>query len=189
MDKSHSPTTVAEIENDLDLLKQSATDPEAFRPVYEKYFKKIFAFVRHRVGDKMTAADITQQVFLKAWMGLSKFQFKGLPFSSWLYRIAINECNDYFRRTKKIRYVALEDADISHLFEELTAEPSLEQLHVKLPDILQKLLPDELHFIELRYFEKRSFKEIGEIFGITDVNARVKTYRILEKMKKHFHEN
>src|SRR5579859_1230597 len=95
--------TSEEINDELGLLKQSVSDPEAFRSVYEKYFNKIFSFVLRRVGDKMTTADITQQVFLKAWMGLSKFRFRGLPFSSWLYRIAINECNDYFRRTRKIR--------------------------------------------------------------------------------------
>src|SRR5579859_15710 len=90
--------TSEEVDDELGLLKQSVSDPEAFRSIYEKYFKKIFAFVFHRVGDKMTTADITQQVFIKAWMGLSKFQFRGVPFSSWLYRIAINECNDLFRQ-------------------------------------------------------------------------------------------
>lgn len=82
-------------------LIRSQTDPEAFRYIYTKYFKKIFLFVLHRVGEKQISADITQQVFLKALTGLSKFQFKGLPFSAWLYRIAINECNDFFRKTKK----------------------------------------------------------------------------------------
>ena len=85
--------------NEEEVLTLSRTDPEAFKSIYTKYFKKIFLFVLHRIGEKQISADITQQVFLKALMGLSKFQFKGLPFSAWLYRIAINECNDFFRKT------------------------------------------------------------------------------------------
>ena len=52
-------------------------------------------------------------------------------------------------------------------------------------DIIGQELPeDELQLIEMRFFEKRSFKEIGEILEITENNAKVKTYRILEKLKK-----
>ncbi len=82
-------------------IRRSQTDPEAFKPLYEKYFKKIFLFVLRRVNEKEIARDITQQIFLKALNSIRKFQLRGLPFSAWLFRIAINECNDYFRKTKK----------------------------------------------------------------------------------------
>ncbi len=172
--------------NEEEVLTRSKTDPEAFKSVYTKYFKKIFLFVLHRIGERQISADITQQVFLKALTGLGKFQFKGLPFSAWLYRIAINECNDFFRKTKKQRQVVLEEGAIEHLFEELTSENTLEDLQNRLPSILEKLSPDELHLIELRFFESRAFKEIGDILAITETHAKVKTYRTLEKMKKLF---
>ena len=172
--------------NEEDVLTRSRTDPEAFKPIYTKYFKKIFLFVLHRVGEKQISADITQQVFLKALTGLSKFQFKGLPFSAWLYRIAINECNDFFRKTKKSRLVVLEEGKVEHLFEELTSDNTQEELERKLPLILQRLNVDELQVIEFRFFEGKTFKEIAEILGITETYAKVKTYRTLEKMKKLF---
>ena len=172
--------------NEEDILQRSRTDPQVFKSIYTKYFKKIFLFVLHRIGERHISADVTQQVFLKALMGLGKFQFKGLPFSAWLYRIAINECNDFFRKTKKSRLVVLEEAHVYHLFEELTFDNTQQELEKKLPLILERLSPDELQLIEFRFFEGKPFKEIAEILAITETYAKVKTYRTLDKMKKLF---
>ena len=100
------------IEEEEFLILRSQADPEAFRPLYEKYFKRIFLFVLHRVGDKVLAADITSQVFLKALTNIKKFEFRGLPFSAWLFRIALNECNDYFRKSSRYRIVTIEDENV-----------------------------------------------------------------------------
>ena len=168
------------------MILRSQTDPEAFRPLYEKYFKRIFLFVIHRVEDKSRAADITSQVFLKALLHIKRFKFRGLPYSSWLFRIALNECNDYFRKSSRYRIVTIEDAAVDHLYEELTNTTREEDLRQQLPAILQKLSGEELQFIELRFFEQRPFKEVAEIMGITETYAKVKVYRILQKMKKLF---
>ena len=185
MEKSEY-TVLNEETDEIAILIKSKTNPQAFKPIYQKYYKKIFLFILHRIGDKTTTADLTQQVFLKALSSVGKFEFRGLPFSAWLYRVAINECNDFFRKAKKIRMVSLENSDVELLYEELTQEVTLEQLHQKLPSILEKLTPNELYFLELRFFESRPFKEVGEILGLTEVNAKLKTYRILDKMKKLF---
>ena len=168
------------------LILKSQADSEAFRPLYEKYYKRIFLFVYHRIGEKAMTADITAQVFLKALLNIKKFSFRGLPFSAWLFRIALNECNDFFRKNKRIRLVSIEDGMIDHLHEELTAEARLEDLKRTLPDILQKLTTDELQLIELRFFEQRPFKDVADILGITETYAKVKVYRTLDKMKKLF---
>lgn len=167
-------------------IRRAATDPEAFQPLYEVYFKKVYLFVLHRVCDKDTAGDITQQVFLNALTHIARYQFRGLPFSAWLFRIAVNQCNDYFRKTKRARTVVLEDASIEHLYEELTADQTHDEWAQRLPAILEKLDPDDLQVIELRFFEGRPFKEVAEILGITETYAKVRTYRILERMKKLF---
>lgn len=167
-------------------IRRSQADPEAFKPLYEKYFRKIFLFILHRVGDRSLSADITSQVFLKALVNLKKFQFRGLPFSAWLFRIALNECTDFFRKKKRYRVVTIEEAAIEGLHDELTADTGLQELWKKLPQILEKLSTDELQFIELRYFEQRPFKEVADILGISETYAKVRTYRVLEKMKKLF---
>ena len=168
------------------LILRSQADPEAFRPLYEKYFKKIFLFVLHRVGDKLLAADITSQVFLKALINIKKFEFRGLPFSAWLFRIALNECNDYFRKSSRYRIVTIEDENVELLYEDLTFESRQEDLRRQLPVILQKLSVEELQLIELRFFEQRPFKEVADIIGVTETYAKVKVYRVLQKMKKLF---
>lgn len=175
-----------EAQDEESLILKSQADPEAFRPLYEKYFKRIFLFIHHRIGEKTLSADITSQVFLKALLNLNKFSFRGLPFSAWLFRIALNECNDFFRKNKRHRLVSLEDGMIDHLYEELTAEARLEDLQQRLPSILEKLDVDELQIIELRFFEQRPFKEVADILGITETYAKVKVYRALAKMKKLF---
>lgn len=173
-------------QDEAELIVKSQADPEAFRPLYEKYFKRIFLFVLHRVEDKSLAADITSQVFLKGLLHIKRFKFRGLPFSSWLFRIALNECNDYFRKSTRYRVVTIEDKTVEHLYEELTSSTREEDLRQQLPAILQKLSSEELQLIELRFFEQRPFKEVADIIGITETYAKVKVYRILQKMKKLF---
>jgi RNA polymerase sigma-70 factor (ECF subfamily) len=178
--------TIEQVLTEDDHIRRAREKPEAFRPIYEKYYKPIFLFVLHRVGDKELTADITSQVFLKALVNLEKYKFRGLPFSSWLYRIASNECNNHFRQTKRARTVVLEEYHAEHLYEEMFGEEFREELRQRLPLILEKLKPDELQLIELRFLEGRQFKEVAEILNITETYAKVRTYRVLDKMKKLF---
>lgn len=168
------------------LILRAQEDSAAFKALYEKYYKTIFLFILHRTAEKELTADLTSQVFLKALLNIGKYNFRGLPFSAWLYRIAINECNDYFRKNKKARVVILEDDLADSLYEEMFAQDGLEELKKRLPEILKRLKYDELQLIELRFLESRPFKEVADIMGITENYAKVKTYRILEKMKKLF---
>lgn len=167
-------------------IRKSAVNPAEFKPLYEAYFKKILLFVYHRVNDKDLSADITQQVFLNALSNVHRYQFRGLPFSSWLFRIAVNQCNDFFRKNKKMRTVVLEDPHIRDLYDDLTAEQSWDEWERKLPAVLEQLKDDDLQLIELRYFEKRPFREVAEIMGLTELNTKVRVYRILKRMKKKF---
>lgn len=169
-----------------EIILRARRDPGAFQPLYEKYFRQILLFVVRRVGDKSLAKDMTQQVFVKALLNISRFQLRGFPFSSWLYRIAINECNEYFRKRNRIRWVALDDSHVEGLYEEMTGNSQRDDWEKKLPAILAKLKPEELLLIELRFFENKSFKEIAEIINTSLQNAQVRTYRTLHKMKKLF---
>jgi len=169
-----------------EIIRKTKNNPEAFRVIYERYYKPIFLFVLHRVGQKEQSADITSQVFLKALVKIDRFTFRGLPFSSWLYRIAANECNNYFRENKRSRVVVLEDYHVENLYDDMFGENFQEEMRTRLPGILQRLKPEELQIVELRYLEGRPFREVAEILNITETYAKVRTYRILEKMKKLF---
>jgi RNA polymerase sigma-70 factor (ECF subfamily) len=182
---THSPDKIREAE-EIQMLEAARKIPARFEPIYEKYFERIFLFVYHRVEDRDTAADITSQIFLKAMQRIHQFKFRGLPFSSWLYRIAINECTDYFRKTKRSKVVYVEDLSFHHLFDEMFPDDPRAELEKKLHLVLERLKPDELQIIELRFFEDMPFKVVAEILGISEIYAKVRTYRILEKMKKIF---
>lgn len=168
------------------VIRDAQSNPEAFRIIYERYYASIFRFVLHRVGDKELTADITSQAFLNALQNLRQFKFKGFPFSSWLYRIAANECNDYFRKNNRHRVVVLEDAHAQLLYEEMFGNEVLGELKAKLPLIMEKLSLEDIQYIELRFLEERPFKEVAEIIGVSENNAKVRTYRVLDKMRKLF---
>ena len=63
-------------------------DKEAFAQLYENHFDKIYRYVALRLGNKTEAEDVTQQVFLNALQSISSFKWRGVPFSTWLFRIA-----------------------------------------------------------------------------------------------------
>lgn len=167
-------------------IERARANPADFRPLYERYFRTIFLFVLHRVGEKDTAADLTQQVFTNALVHLKRYEARGVPFSAWLYRIALNQCHDFFRRQQRVRHVVLEEADLHKLHGGITAADSLQNWVAALPEVLARLSEKELELIELRFFEQRPFKEIAAILGISEVYAKVRTYRILDRMKAVF---
>lgn len=176
------------LQQEIQQIDRAKKDPRHFAPLYEAYHEQIFRFVYQRMSDKSMAADITQQVFIKALNNLHRYKHKGFPFGSWLYRIAANEVNGFYRNQNKERVFYAEMEEISYLFKDIAVE---DNNYVEEPDkqrILISLLEglDEiaLSLIELRYFEKRSFKEIGEILGITENNAKVTTYRVIDRLKK-----
>ncbi|MBS1658329.1 MAG: sigma-70 family RNA polymerase sigma factor [Chitinophagales bacterium] len=170
--------------DELKHIEAAKKDPRQFRYLYDKYYKEIFLFVNRRTDDEHITADITQTVFLKALQNLKNYEYRGIPFSAWLYRIAGNEVMQHFRDNSKVRTVCLETGDVDEMLEENNSGIDPEKREQVFAAI-KKLAPPDLEMIEMRFFEKRSFKEIADIKGITENNAKVKTYRILEKMKKH----
>ena len=165
-------------------VEAAKEDPKEFGPLYEKYYKGIFVFIFRRTGDEELTADICSQVFLKAMTNIHKYEFRGLPFSSWLFRIANNELNQYFRDNKiNERTVSLEKEQVGDMLSDMN-EIRNDEKHTFLIEALNSLKNEEIQIIELRFFEKRPFKEVGDILGITENNAKVKVYRILDKLKK-----
>lgn len=165
------------------LIRAAQQNPAAFRPIYDQYFETIFRFIYRRTADQNLSADICSQVFLKALQKLKAYQFKGVPFSAWLYRIASNEVAQHYRDSKKNRVVSIEQTNLGSLVEEIEVN-NQEALSHAMIQAIDQLKPDALQLIEMRFFEQRPFKEIADILGLTESNAKVKTYRILERLKK-----
>lgn len=176
--------SAAEMQEEWLEVQAAQGDPALFQPLYERYYEDIFLFVFRRTTDEMLAADICSQVFLKALQRIKSYEYKGVPFSAWLYRIASNEVAQYYRKSNKNRVVSMEETNIADLFEEIR-EHDDERHRQLLLKALDSLKEDDLQLIELRFFEERPYKEIAEMLGITENNAKVKTFRILARLKKY----
>jgi RNA polymerase sigma-70 factor, ECF subfamily len=179
----HFHHTNDQLNEELVMIEAAKLDPNRFAPLYDKYYKQIFNYVYQRMESKDTAYDITGQVFLKAMINLQKYQFKGVPFASWLYRIAHNEVMQLFRTEKGRKCINADIGDLRHICEE-NETPFFEEYIPAIKKLIKELNEEDLQLVELRFFEKRPFKEIAEILDITEVNAKVRMYRLVEKLKK-----
>ena len=176
--------TKEEIDREQKILAMSKKDPRYFAPIYDKYYDQIFVFIYKRLDDEEHTADVTSIVFLKCLKNLDRYKFQGVPFSAWLYRIAVNEVNQFFRMQKKTqRTVNLRTEHVNVLFEEMEMISDDEEPEAVVSRLLEGMKPEDVQFLEMRFFEGRSFKEIGYFLNITEVNAKVKTYRILKKLR------
>jgi RNA polymerase sigma-70 factor, ECF subfamily len=180
-----------QLQQELRIVEAAQKDPRKFGVLYEKYYKQIFLFVFKRVGEEDQAGDITAQVFLKAMVSLPKYSYRGVPFSAWLYRIASNEVNQHFRNAKGDRTISIEKSHIDKVMGMVDEEKSsdlAEMYQEVMLETLHEMKPDEIEAIELRFFEDRPFSEVGFILGITENNAKVKVYRIVERLRKRLKE-
>src|SRR5262245_7849123 len=87
------------------LVEAAQADPAKFDALYERHFERIYFFVVSRVHDRAVAEDLTSEVFHKALANLASFEWRGAPYSAWLYRIASNAIVDYYKRSNREQQV------------------------------------------------------------------------------------
>ena len=173
--------TKVEINNELNDIEKARDNPRAFSVLYERYYRDIYVFVFRRISSESNTEDVVSQVFIKAMTNIQKYECRGLPFSSWLFRIASNEVNLFFRKSKKQRCISIDTAGVDRIQAE-TDQQGLDTY--LLATILEKLKTKEVELLELRYFESLSIREVSEILQISESNVKVKTFRLLEKVRK-----
>ena len=167
---------------ELSYIQKAKEDKTQFGFLYEKYFQQIFIFIFKKVQNEDISGDICSKTFMKAMMNIDKYEDRGFPFSSWLYRIASNEVNLYFRAQKKDITIQINENQVSVIAQEINLDNNEEQLHLILSK-LQELPLEKSQLIEMRFFEELSFKEIGSIFDITEASAKMRVYRVIESLK------
>jgi RNA polymerase sigma-70 factor (ECF subfamily) len=180
--KSPYHKELSEMEAEYREIQRAQEDARFFEPLYKRYHQPVFRFIYQRVMDKEDAFDITAQVFLKAMTHLSKYQFRGVPFSSWLFRIAFSEINQAFRNDKFKHTINVDSPSAKRLAGEIE-DDTISNYEKWIPALINKLEEEDVAMIEMRFFEGRSFKEIGEILNITENNAKVRGHRALEKLR------
>lgn len=185
MDRSIKAVSEEALHHEWEEIRAAQQNPTLFRPLYNRYYEPVFRFIHRRTADIDIAADLCSQVFLKAMQKLSTYTFQGVPFSAWLFRIAANEVSQHYRQSQNNRIVTVNDLHLHDMAEEMGTDPEeMERMRQVLLRTLDNLKEDDLQLIELRFFEQRAFKEIADITGITENNAKVKVHRILERLKR-----
>src|SRR5881296_120714 len=94
------------------LIEAAQKDPRRFAELYERNFERVYAFIARRVLDRHDAEDVTAEVFQHALANLYKFEWRGVPFAVWLFRIAANSIADRGRRLSRQDSAALSGDDL-----------------------------------------------------------------------------
>lgn len=170
-------------EQEAELIRKAQKDINAFGPLYDAHFSTVFGFMFKRIRDQAITGELTSLVFMKALNSLPKYTITGAPFSSWLIQVALNEVRQYHRRTNKHSSVPLSEADLLSVYEELDEKQEHERSLEQLLKGLNQLDEEAAIYIEMRFFEGRSFKEMAEILSISADNAKVRTYRALDRLR------
>ena len=177
--------TYTELEKERDIIERSRKDPRAFGELYEIYFDRIFNFIYRQTDDEELAGDLCSQTFINALNSLPRYEFRGVPFSAWLYRIARNEIYKHYRKNNRKNVFSIEEIKVRELIER-SDENWDEELVQKLINFMKDLPTDMLQVLELRFFEDKDFKDIAFILDITESGAKMRTYRALDKLRKNF---
>jgi RNA polymerase sigma-70 factor (ECF subfamily) len=177
--------TDAELDKERAIIERSRKDPNAFGELYENHFDRIFNFIYRQTDDEDLAGDLASQTFINALNHLSSYEFRGVPFSAWLYRIARNEIYKHYRKHKRTNVFSIEEVKVRELIER-SDETWDEELLEKLVNFMKDLPTDMLQVLELRFFEDKDFKEIAFILDITESGAKMRTYRALDKLRSNF---
>jgi RNA polymerase sigma-70 factor (ECF subfamily) len=174
------------------LIEQAKTDPDAFGQLYELYVDKIYNYIYYRLGNHHEAEDLTAKVFYRALNNIGRYNHKGAPFTAWLYRIAHNLVVNWHRDNQRRQVVALEHLDLSGATQENplhAAEQSNEQ-EILLAAI-QRLPRERQELLMLKFVEKMSNAEIGQVMGRSEGAIKSLYHRTLVSLKELLveHEN
>jgi RNA polymerase sigma-70 factor (ECF subfamily) len=163
-------------------IEAARKNPAKFAPLYNRYYARILGFVYQRVETKDDAYDITAQTFIAALENIGKYKSQGVPFSAWLFRIALNELSRTYRKAKVRQAINIDDTQVADVLGELGEENSA-VTDERLMKAIQELEPEEIQLLEMRFFDKRPFKEVCEVLNISETAAKARVYRLLERLK------
>lgn len=161
-------------------------DVEAqFTHLFETYHKRIYNYIRYRVNCHFTAEDLTSQVFEKTMSKIGTYSESKSPFEVWLFAIARNVVNDYFRSQRSHRLFSLDG--FKELVSGKTGPEGLviqEETNDSLQRALDSLSARERNMIALKFGAELKNKEISQLLGITEENVGVIFYRTMRKLRK-----
>ena len=162
------------------LIEAAQRDPARFAELYEINFERVYAYAVRRVGNRAEAEDLTADVFHQALANLKRFEWRGIPFAAWLFRIAANLISDRWQRSG--REVAddsgqIESAQVSPVeIEEVERRATLYRLVDTLPE-------EQRRVVVLRCVEQKSIREVAKQIRKTEGAVKQLQFRALSNLR------
>ena len=158
--------------------KAAGGDFEAFGELYSTYLDRIYRYVFYQVKDKMTAEDITEEVFVKAWKAIGSCKGKEKTFLSWLYRIAYNHLINTVKYMK--RFTPIEEVDFIDPKQRIDTEIEYKELL----ETITCLPENQKQVIILKFIEGLDNREISKIMGKNEGTIRILQMRALNSIRQ-----
>ncbi len=152
--------------------------------MYEANFERVYAYVVRRVRDRDEAQDITADVFHLALKSLPRFEWRGVPFAAWLFRIAANEIADRSKSVAKLRAhqraAAVEAVDDSG---SIAAGYEEAERRGRLFKLVERLPRDQSRVIVMRFAEDKSIREIATALGRSEGSVKQLQFRAMQNLR------
>ncbi|MBT4384706.1 sigma-70 family RNA polymerase sigma factor [Candidatus Peregrinibacteria bacterium] len=176
-----TPGNISDIDIDALILSAQEGDKDAYGQVYDHFFEKIYRYVHFRVVPK-EVEDIVENVFIKSWVNLEKYEKRDVSFGAWLFRIAHNAVIDHRRAHRSILPIdpSMADKTVGNAPQKRTERSLMAE---KIREEVDKLREPYKQVITLKFLSGLSNSEIAEILGQTEGNIRVLQFRALKELK------
>lgn len=166
-------------------FNRTESSERAFRQLIGKYQQRVYLLVRKMVIDHDDADDVVQEVFIKVWKNIHKFE-GGSQLFTWIYRIATNECLRFLERKKKKRFwISMNDVS-TELATKIDTAPHISgnEVQRKLQKALLRL-PDKQRLVfNLKYFEELRYDEMAEITGTSVGGLKASYHHAVKKIQE-----
>ena len=170
-----------QLEEERQLVLAAQRDISKFGLLYERYVDQIFAYCYTLTKDKETAEDVTAATFAKAMEELPRFQWRGVPYSAWLYRVAANQISRLRRRPGSVElgeHHLVDEADPLELTLERSRDTEIRKAVAGLPR-------DQREAVMLRFGGGLHNKEIAAMMGRSEGAVKLLTFRGLTALRQH----
>lgn len=162
-------------------------DEDAVTQLYRANVQAIYRYVHYRVGDAHVAEDLTADTFVRAIEGLDRFEYRGVPFRAWLYRIAHARVVDHHRARNRHPHQSLEAVD--HVGEaDLEGRVAARLRIEKLAALLPRLTEDQQQVLIFRFIEGYNIEETASLINKTPGAVKSLQHRALRSLARIFQE-
>jgi RNA polymerase sigma-70 factor (ECF subfamily) len=170
---------------DDELAGRAKTESDAFGVLYDRHVKRIYNYVYYRIGRSQEAEDLTERVFMQALESLPRYEFRGAPFSAWLFRIAHNLVANWHRDTGRHPTTTVDE--VSH-WEDRRADPPGEALgseeRRELRDAIGRLPAERQQLLVMKFVEERSNNAIAQEMRRSEGAVKALLHRTLVALRQ-----